>query len=26
MNLLKVVINEKEGYVSVHNNGKGIPV
>ncbi len=26
MNLLKVVINMQEGYVSVHNNGKGIPV
>lgn len=26
MNLLKVQINSKEGYVSVHNNGKGIPV
>ena len=26
MNLLKVFIDEKEGSVSVHNNGKGIPV
>jgi DNA topoisomerase-2 len=26
MNLLKVDINPKEGFISVHNNGKGIPV
>lgn len=26
MNVLKVEINAKEGWVSVHNNGKGIPV
>jgi DNA topoisomerase-2 len=26
MNLLRVEINSKEGFVSVHNNGKGIPV
>jgi len=26
MDLLKVTIDEKEGFVSVHNNGKGIPV
>jgi DNA gyrase/topoisomerase IV subunit B len=26
MNILKVEINAKEGWVSVHNNGKGIPV
>lgn len=26
MNLLKVEINSEKGYVSVHNNGKGIPV
>lgn len=26
MNMLKVDINKDEGYVSVQNNGKGIPV
>ena len=26
MNTLKVEINPKDGWVSVHNNGKGIPV
>ena len=26
MNLLQVEINQELGYVSVHNNGKGIPV
>lgn len=26
MNVLKVEINAQEGYISVHNNGKGIPV
>ena len=26
MNLLKVEINAQEGFISVHNNGKGIPV
>lgn len=26
MNLLKVEVNAKEGWVSVHNNGQGIPV
>ena len=26
MNLLIVEINQEEGYVSIQNNGKGIPV
>ena len=26
MNLLRVEINKEEGYVSIQNNGKGIPV
>ena len=26
MNMLKVTINRTEGFVCVHNNGKGIPV
>ena len=26
MNILKVEINPKDGWVSVQNNGKGIPV
>jgi DNA topoisomerase-2 len=26
MNLLKIEVNQEEGFISVLNNGKGIPV